>query len=214
MRTNNRGLAAIGVTVAAAMLVGTLSAQAATTFTVRAGHAKPGTQVVFTAKAKSVTLSDSNSGFTITCTGATSPGSTRTGKHGGSGIVGLAADKATFQNCSAFSGLLTGTVKGVGRWLVNAKSVKKGVVTGSVARIHFNISTSLGCSFTLKGRAPAHYVDGKRSLQVLGGKSQLTVSNASQHCQAAVSNGDKAYMQGKFAVHATKKRFNPITIRS
>jgi hypothetical protein len=214
MLTKKSRLAATGTIVAASLVVGTIAAQAATTFTVRAGHAKPGTQVAFTAKAKSVTLSDSNSGFTITCTGATSPGSTRTGKHGGLGIARLAADKATFQNCSAFSGLLTGTVKGVGRWLVNAKSFKNGVVSGSVSSIHFNVSTSLGCSFTLKGRAPAHYVDGKRTLQVLGGKSQLTVSNASQHCQAAVSNGDKAYMQGKFAVHATKKRFNPITIRS
>jgi hypothetical protein len=207
------GVAALSAGVAAALLMGTAAAQAAPTFAVHAGKAKPGTQVIFSAKANSVTFSDKNSGFTVNCTGVTTPGSTRTGKRAGAGIARLAGGKAHFKNCSAFSGLLTGTVKGVGHWRVNARSVKKGVVAGSVSRIHLNVSTSLGCSYTLKGRAPAHYLDGKHTLQLLGGKAQLAVSNASQGCQAAVSNGDKVSASGRFVVHAAKKRFNPITIR-
>lgn len=214
MLSKKSGFAAVSAGVAATLIVGAAAAQAAPTFTVHAGKAKPGTQVTFTAKAKAVTFSDKNSGFTVNCSGAASPGSTRTGKRGGAGIARLAGGKASFKNCSAFSGLLTGTVEGVGHWRINVRSVKKGVAAGSVSRIHLDVSTSLGCSYTLTGRAPAHYIDGKHTLQLLGGKAQLTVRNASQGCQAAVSNGDKTSASGRFVVHAAKKRFNPITIRS
>jgi hypothetical protein len=213
MLAKKSGFATVGTGLVAALLVGIFPAHAATSFTVHAGKAKPGTHVTFTAKAKSVTLSDKNSGFTVTCSGVTSPGSTRTGKRGGAGIARLGGGTAHFRNCSAFSGLLTGTVKGVGHWRINARSAKKGVVAGSVSRIHLNVSTSLGCSYTLKGRAPAHYLDAKHTLQLLGGKAQLAVSNTSQGCQAAVSNGDKVSAAGRFVVRAARKRLNPITIR-
>lgn len=203
----------VGAAVATSLLVGTVAAQAATTFTVRAGHAKPGTQVAFTAKSKGVTLSDAGSGFTVACTSATTSGATRAGKHGGAAIAQLAGGKASLNSCSAFSGLLGATVTGAGQWLVNVGSVKNGVATGSVSRVHLNVSTSIGCSFTVKGRAPAHYRDADHALQLLSSKSQLTVSNASLLCHGAVSNGDKASLRGSFVVHATNKRFNPITVR-
>lgn len=213
MLTKRGSLVAVAAATTA-LLVGAAAAQAATTFTVRAGTAKPGTQVAFAAKSKSVTLSDVKSGFTVTCTGAAAPGITHTGKHGGAGIARLNGGNAKFKNCSAFSGMLTATPKGVGRWLFNAHSVKKGVVSGSLSRVHLNVSASLGCSYTVQGHAPARYIDSKHALQVLSRKAELTVSNASTGCNAAVTNGDKASLRGRFVLHAAKQRFNPITIRS
>jgi hypothetical protein len=213
MLTRKRRLAIGGATLATSLVVGITAATAATPFTVHAGSAKAGKTIAFTGKAKAVTLTDTTKGFSSTCTSASAPGAIKTGKHAGAGIAKVAGPNAKFNGCSAAGGAVTLTAKGVNTWLINAKTFKKGVVRGTLTNIKANVSSNIGCTFTVKGSVPIRYVNKTHTLRLLSTKSNLTIKNASQACLIVISNGDKASLQAKFVIKANKKKFNPITIR-
>jgi hypothetical protein len=214
MLTRKRRLAIGGATLATSLVVGITAATAATPFTVHAGTAKPGTKVAFTGKSKgAITLTDTTTSFSSTCTSATSPGSTKTGKHPGAAIARVSGPNTKFKGCSALGGLVTLTTKGVGAWLINAKTFKNGVVHGSLSKVNANVTASNGCTFTVKGQVPLTYGNKKHILSLLNTKSNLSISNAASSCAPFINSGDKASLQAKFVIKANKKKFNPITIR-
>lgn len=213
MLTRKRRLAIGGAALATSLVVGITAATAATPFTVHAGSAKPGKTVAFIGKSKGVTLTDTSKGFSSTCTSASAPGTIKTGKHPGVGIAKVAGPKAKFNGCSAAGGVVTLTAKGVNTWSMNAKTFKKGVVRGTLTNVKANVSSNVGCSFTVKGSVPIRYANKTHTLSLLSTKSNLTISNASPACLILISNGDKASLQAKFVIKANKKAFNPITIR-
>jgi hypothetical protein len=212
MLNRRTGIAIAGAAAAVTLCAGLGAADAAGTFTVRAGHAKPGTRVLFTAKSAALTLTDTTTGVSAACTSASSPGSTRTGKHGGRHIATLGGAKSTFGGCTLFN-VAPATVTGARQWAVNITGAKKGVAHGMVANVHAHVAVpSVGCSYSVAGRVPVRYTDKSHRLALLSTKSSLTVSKSSG-CANAVSKGDKASLQATYTVRAKRKARNPITIR-
>lgn len=192
-------------------------AQAATTWTVKAGSAAKGTTVnilgTTTGTTPQIHFSDVTSGQTLTCAKGTAPGTTKTGSGlSGTGIGHVNGPKTTWTTCKGPGGLVF-KVTGVGTWNINAASFSSGVTTGKITNAKATVVDSGVCSFTVTGSVGIKYTNSTHVLAVPGGTAGLTVSNVSG-CLGLINNNDKAKFKANYALKATNSAFNPITITS
>jgi hypothetical protein len=192
-------------------------AQAAATYTVKAGSAASGTTVAIkgttTGTSPQIHFTDVTSGQTLTCKSGTAPGTTKTGSGlAGAGIGHVTGPKTTWTGCSGPLSLKF-KVTGIGTWNLNATSYKSGVATGNINNVTAKVSDPGVCTFTAKGSVGVTYTNKTHILAVPGKTAGLTVSGVSG-CPGVVSNGDKAKFKANYLLKATTAADNPITITS
>jgi hypothetical protein len=205
------GAASAAVAIAAAPAV------AATTYTVTAGSAAPGTKVNFTGKTTGTTpqvhFSDTTAGQNLTCDSGTAKGFTTTGStRPAAGIVTIAGAALKLSNCTGPANL-TLLVTGSGAWKLNATgyNATSGTTTFTITNVFAHVSDPNGvCVFDVSGTVQATYKNSTQLLSVKAAGSTLTLSNA--NCLGALNSGDHATFTAKFKLKATNAAFNPIHI--
>ncbi len=194
---------ASSVLVTSAALAGVLglgvgsAAAVAATWTVRPGGA-------ITAKAGKTTLTDKNTGSTLSCSSSSGKG---TLKHGsglsGTGIGTISA--LSFSNCTGPLGLTFTVHTTHFPWHLNAVSFSSGVTTGTITGIHATLSGP-SCSAVVdgtgasanNGRVTAKYSNGTGRLTTTGA-GNLHAYNVSG-CAGLIHSGDAASFKGSYLV--------------
>jgi hypothetical protein len=203
--------------VSAAVAIAAAPAVAATTYTVTAGSAAPGTKVNFTGKttgaAPQVHFSDTTAGQILTCDSGTAKGFTTTGNaRPATGLATITGAALKLTNCTGPGGL-TLVVTGSGAWKLNATSYNatSGTTTFTITNIFAHVADpSNACVFDVSGTVQATYKNSTQLLSVKTTGSTLTLSNA--NCLGVLNNGDHATFRANFKVTATNAAFNPIHI--
>jgi len=192
-----------GALVVSAALAGVLglgigSAAAVTaTWTVKPGGA-------ITAKAGKTTLTDKNTGSTLTCASSSGKG---TLKHGsglsGAGIGTISA--LSFSSCTGPLGLTFTVHTTHFPWHLNAVSFSSGVTTGTITGIHATLSGP-SCSAVVdgtgasanNGRVTAKYSNGTGRLTTTGA-GNLHIYNVNG-CAGLIRSGDASSFKGSYLV--------------
>ena len=194
---------ASSVLVTSAALAGVLglgvgsAAAVAATWTVRPGGA-------ITAKAGKTTLTDKNTGSTLSCASSSGKG---TLKHGsglsGAGIGTISA--LSFSNCTGPLGLTFTVHTTHFPWHLNAVSFSSGVTTGTITGIHATL-TGPGCSATVDGTG-ATANNGKVTAKYSNGTGKLTTTGAGNlhiynvsGCGGLINSGDGSSFHGSYTI--------------
>ena len=194
---------ASSVLVTSAALAGVLglgvgsAAAVAATWTVKPGGA-------ITAKAGKTTLTDKNTGSTLSCASSSGKG---TLKHGsglsGAGIGTISA--LSFSSCTGPLGLTFTVHTTHFPWHLNAVSFSSGVTTGTITGIHATLSGP-SCSAVVdgtgasanNGRVTAKYSNGTGRLTTTGA-GNLHIYNVNG-CAGLIHSGDAASFKGSYLV--------------
>jgi hypothetical protein len=202
----------------AAVVIAASPAVAATTYTVTAGSAAPGTKVNFTGKTTGATPQVHFSAGTqnLTCDSGTAKGFTTTGNaRAARGIATITGAAFKLTNCIGPGGLPL-FVTGSGAWKLNATgyNATTGTTTLTITNISAHVQTSDGttCAFDVTGTVQATYTNSTQILSVKTTNSTLTLSNLHQSCFGLLNDGDHATFRANYKIKATNAAFNPIHI--
>jgi hypothetical protein len=208
----------LGAGLAAVALLCAAQANAAGTWTVKAGSAASGSTVAITGRtagtSPQIHFNDVTANLPLTCASGTAPGSVKVGKGlGGSAIGHITGSKTTWKTCAGPAGLKF-VVTGSNTWNLNASSFASGVTTGSISNVKARVVDSGVCAFTVTGKVAARYSNKTHNLTIPGTSASLTISNVSStaNCLGLIKNNDKASFKGTYALKANSAANNPITI--
>jgi hypothetical protein len=158
-----------------------------------------------TGKAGTTTLKDTSSNTTLTCSSSKAGGTAKKGKGlPGAGIASIKT--ATFTNCKGPLGL-TFTVKTSHLpWMLNAKSYKSGVTSGTLTGIHATLTGS-GCSAIVdgtgatanNGMVAGTYTNKSHTLKITGSGGNLHIYNV-KGCFGLIKSGDKSSFTGSYVI--------------
>jgi hypothetical protein len=210
IKLNLRKTVMVGIAAGAAVgLVATAASAAVPTYKITAGSKTSGT-TTYTGKATgtsskpAIHFTDTTSGIATTCVSGQANGTMKLGAH----ISGTAAGNITstkFINCTGPGGLtLTTTQPSTSKWTINGVARPVGGVTKVfIGNVTANVSTNIGCKFTVKGATDGTYTNSSGKLAVAprsGSGHVLKASNANASCLGLVSNGDTLVFKGTYTV--------------
>ena len=210
IKLNLRKTVMVGIAAGAAVgLVATAANAAVPTYKITAGSKTSGTttykgNAAGTSSKPAIHFTDTTSGIATTCASGQANGTMKLGAH----VSGTAAGNITttkFNNCTGPGGLtLSTTQPPTSKWTINgvARPVK-GVTKVFIGNVTANVSTNIGCKFTVKGSTDGTYnnTTGKLSVAPRSGSGHvLKASNANASCLGLVSNGDTLVFKGAYAV--------------
>jgi hypothetical protein len=193
MRKHLTAVLLSGGAAALALGIGTTTAMAATTWTVKPGG-------LYTAKSGTTTLTDTVTGSVLSCTSSAAAGKLKSGS-GLTNPLGTVTS-STFTGCTGPVGTtfsVTTSATSTTPWKVNATGFSSGVTTGNISGIHALLKgTNNTCKATVDGTgATAH--NGKvkithsnsapAKLKVTKGIN-LHVYNVSSGCLSLINSGD------------------------
>ncbi len=210
IKLNLRKTVMVGIAAGAAVgLVATAANAAVPTYKITAGSKTTGTSP-YTGKATgtsakpAIHFSDTTSGINTTCISATASGTMKLGAH----VSGTAAGNITktkLTTCKGPGGLvLTPKQPSTSKWTLNgvARPVK-GVTKVFIGNVLANVTTNIGCSFSVKGSTDGTYTNSSGKLAVApraGSGHVLKAANANSSCLGLVSNGDTLVFKGTYTV--------------
>lgn len=156
----------------------------------------------FTGSAGTAKVTDTTTGYTITCTSSRLTGSLKSG----TGLPGSAIGTITaldFSNCTA-EGLTLSVSSGPVTYKINASSYAPGVTRGTLTKVHFAVSSSVcnavidGTSGTAdNGKVKFTFTNKTDTLQIITTGSTLHFSDVTG-CLGSISIGDGAKVGGSY----------------
>lgn len=210
IKLNLRKTVMVGIAAGAAVgLVATAANAAVPTYKITAGSKTTGTtnysgKATGTSSKPAIHFTDTTSGIATTCVSGTANGTMKLGAH----VSGTAAGNITatkFITCKGPGGLTLNTTQpSTSKWTINgvARPVN-GVTKVFIGNVTANVSTNIGCKFTVKGATDATYSNSTGKLSVApraGSGHVLKASNANASCLGLVSNGDTLVFKGAYTV--------------
>lgn len=153
----------------------------------------------FSATATNPTLTDTNTGVTLTCNSATADGSAPNGTYtdGAPDAIAVASlDHLAWNTCN-ISGISFGVSPNATPWHLNATDPTSGGVTpGSITGVNATLSGL--CSATVAGEVTGRYTNSDNTLTIDGGN--LTVSGVGGLCLGLINNGDSVVYNADYVV--------------
>ncbi|MET7858068.1 hypothetical protein ABZS81_12720 [Streptomyces sp. NPDC005318] len=151
----------------------------------------------YNATASPTTLTDTNTGATLTCSSATATGQLPNGAASGSPLATITS--TTWNSCSGPLGI-TFTVQQNGIWNINAAPPlnASGGVDGTIDNVSAHITGSL-CSADVTGGVPATYDNNGHLVVHPTNPPSLTISNVSG-CLGLLNNGDTVAFDATYNV--------------
>ena len=200
----------VGVAASAALgLAATAAVAAVPTYKITAGTHTSGTiaytgKAIGTSSSPAIHFNDKNTGLGTTCVSATASGTMKLGAHVSGTAMGNIT-KTTWTTCKGPAGIVLTPKQPTGSvWTLNgvARPVN-GVTKVFIGNVVANVTTNIGCKFTVKGKADGTYTNSTGKLKLTapraGDGHKLAASNVSS-CLGQVNNGDTLVFTGTYTV--------------
>lgn len=177
-----------------------VSASAATTWTVKPGGAFSGTSTL-------IYLMDTNTGLAIACTSSEVSGTLKNG----SGLTNPLAtlSNATFSNCTGPAGMTFKVPTSAFPWDLNGTSYSSGTMKGTITGIHAVLEgINIACTATIDGTSATanngnvvinHNNSAPAKLRVLQGGDNLHAYKVS-NCLGELNSGDPMALSGTYTL--------------
>lgn len=216
LRVRFAAVAAAVALTGPALAAGT--ADAATTYTLKAGSAPAGTVVYANGAtigpAPQIKLRDVTSGTTATCQSATGRGYGKVGSGlSGVGLTTLEAARLKPVGCLGPLGLKLNLIAS-GLWKLSATGYSNGVATGVLRGVDATVRADdpAACSFRATGTVQGSYANNGQTITTKA-LPTLTISEV-VGCFGLIADGDKATISLSLKLTPVNAAYNPLTITS
>lgn len=153
----------------------------------------------FSATASGPTLTDTDTGVTLTCNSATASGTAQNGTYtaGAPTSIAVASLKQLAWKTCDIAGLSFGVKANATPWSLNATgATSSGVTPGSISGVNATLSGL--CTATVTGIVTGHYTNSSHTLTINSGN--LTVSGVGGLCLGLINNGDSVTYNANYVV--------------